>query len=242
MPAMLQPRLAAFLDENGLEPCTGEGQLILKRTFSAAGTNRQFINGSPTTLNILASLGEWLVDIHGPHDHQSLLHQARQLAILDAYGGLNPLRAKFGQLLRRKNSLETEKQALIVDERTFAQQLDLLRFQVNEIKAAKLQPDEEAQTPGGVPARQQRGPPPPAQPDRSRAAQPRMIIPSCSKPEFWDGPCRSCTRSIRAQRRSLLCRSSPWPPTMSFNGRRRPTPIASRSTRSATRSWKTGST
>ena len=61
---------------------------MLKRTFTSAGTNRQFINGSPTTLNVLATLGEWLVDIHGPHEHQSLLHPARQLAILDAFGGL----------------------------------------------------------------------------------------------------------------------------------------------------------
>jgi DNA repair protein RecN (Recombination protein N) len=64
----LRARLDPFLDENGLEPCA-EDQLVLKRTFTNAGTNRQFINGSPTTLNVLASIGEWLVDMHGPHDH-----------------------------------------------------------------------------------------------------------------------------------------------------------------------------
>src|SRR3954469_650266 len=53
--------LITFLDENGLEPCE-EDQLVVKRTFSSSGTNRQFINGSPTTLNILAALGERLVD------------------------------------------------------------------------------------------------------------------------------------------------------------------------------------
>jgi len=79
--------LKSFFEENGLEPCEDQ-QLVLKRTFTSAGTNRQFINGSPTTLNILSSLGEWLVDIHGPHEHQSLLHPARQLAILDAFGKL----------------------------------------------------------------------------------------------------------------------------------------------------------
>src|SRR5688572_31875850 len=61
-----------LLAEHGLEPCEN-GQLILKRTFSGAGTNRQFVNGSLTTLAILARIGESLVDIHGPHDHQSLL-------------------------------------------------------------------------------------------------------------------------------------------------------------------------
>ena len=69
----LKAPLQSFLEENGLEPCE-DHQLVLKRTFTSAGTNRQFINGSPTTLNILAALGEWLVDIHGPHEHQSLLH------------------------------------------------------------------------------------------------------------------------------------------------------------------------
>src|SRR5579871_6346109 len=56
----LRAPLKSFLEANGLEPCE-ENQLVLKRTFTAAGANRQFINGSPTTLGILTSLGEWLV-------------------------------------------------------------------------------------------------------------------------------------------------------------------------------------
>lgn len=138
----LRAPLKSFLDENGLEPCD-DGQLVLKRTFTTAGTNRQFVNGSATTLNTLAELGEWLVDMHGPHDHQSLLHPAKQLAILDAFGGLESLRAQFGELVSQRAKLEEEKSALIVDEKTYAQQLDLLRFQVQEIEAARLQPDEE---------------------------------------------------------------------------------------------------
>ncbi len=142
--AKLRAPLKSFLDENGLEPCD-EHQLVLKRTFTSAGTNRQFVNGSPTTLNVLASIGEWLVDMHGPHDHQSLLHPAKQLAILDAFGGLEKDRLAFAELVERRAVLETEKSALIVDEKTYAQQLDLLRFQVKEIEAARLQPDEEEQ-------------------------------------------------------------------------------------------------
>jgi DNA repair protein RecN (Recombination protein N) len=138
----LRAPLKVFLQENGLEPCE-ENQLVLKRTFSANGTNRQFINGSPTTLNILASLGEWLVDMHGPHDHQSLLHPAKQLLILDAFGGLEKLRANFSERAQRHSAIEAEKSKLIVDEKTYAQQLDLLRFQVQEIFSAKLQADEE---------------------------------------------------------------------------------------------------
>ncbi len=134
--------LKSFLEENGLEPCE-EHQLVLKRTFTSAGTNRQFINGSATTLATLATIGEWLVDMHGPHDHQSLLHATKQLLILDAFGGLDQEREAFGELVRRRAVLEDEKSALIVDEKTYAQQLDLLRFQVQEISTARLQPDEE---------------------------------------------------------------------------------------------------
>jgi DNA repair protein RecN (Recombination protein N) len=140
----LKAPIKSFLEENGLEPCE-DNQLVLKRSFTSAGSNRQFINGSPTTLNVLSSLGEWLVDIHGPHEHQSLLHPARQLAILDAFGGLDGEREAFGELVRRRAALEAEKAALIVDEQTYAQQLDLLRFQVNEISAARLTPEEETQ-------------------------------------------------------------------------------------------------
>ena len=140
--AKLKAPLKSFLDENGVEPCE-DRQLVLKRTFTSAGTNRQFINGSATTLAVLAKLGEWLVDMHGPHDHQSLLHPGKQLAILDAFGNLEARREVFGELVQRRAALMAEKAALIIDERTYAQQLDLLRHQTNEIGAAKLTADEE---------------------------------------------------------------------------------------------------
>jgi DNA repair protein RecN (Recombination protein N) len=140
----LRTPLKKFLEANGLEPCE-DGQLVLKRTFSVNGTNRQFVNGSPTTLNTLAAIGEWLVDLHGPHDHQSLLHPAKQLLILDAFGCLEKEREAFGDLVRRRAALAAEKSALIVDEKNYAQQLDLLRFQVREIDGARLQPGEDGQ-------------------------------------------------------------------------------------------------
>ena len=142
--ATLKRELQRFLDENGLEPCE-ENQLVIKRVFTAAGTNKQFVNGSQTTLATLATLGEWLVDMHGPHEHQSLLQPAKQLAILDAFGKLEPKREEFAALVRERARVVTEKSALIVDEKTYAQQLDLLRFQVREIEGAKLQPGEDEQ-------------------------------------------------------------------------------------------------
>ena len=134
---------AKFLDDNGLEPCV-EGELILKRVFTTAGANRQFINGSPSTLQVLAALGRELVDMHGPHDHQSLLDPARQRDILDAFAGLKGLRGSFAELCGEVRKLDAEKAALIVDEREYARQLELLRFQSGEIAAAKIEPQEEA--------------------------------------------------------------------------------------------------
>jgi DNA repair protein RecN (Recombination protein N) len=138
----LNAPIAALLEENGLEPCEG-GHLILKRTVAASGTNRQFINGSPAPLSTLAAVGDWLVDLHGPHDHQSLLQPLKQLLLLDAFGGLGEHREAFAALVRRATDLEEAKRGLIVDETTYAARLDLLRFQIRELTDARLDPEEE---------------------------------------------------------------------------------------------------
>ena len=131
-----------YLDSSGLEPCESK-QLLLKRVFTASGANRQFVNGSPTSLSMLSSIGEWLVDIHGPHDHQSLLKVSRQLEILDAYGGLEEQRKEFALNVDCLSDLENRKAELIVDEDAYERELDLLRFQVDEIESAQLNEDEE---------------------------------------------------------------------------------------------------
>lgn len=138
----LRAPLGDFLERAGLDPCE-DGQLVLKRAFTVSGSNRQFVNGSPATLVHLAGIGEWLVDIHGPHEHQSLLHAASQLEILDAFGKLEPEREVLGGFVGRRAALEDRKAALVGDERSCAQQLDLLRFQAGEIEAARLQAGEE---------------------------------------------------------------------------------------------------
>ncbi len=134
--------LAAFLEEHGLEPCE-ENRLVIRRQFNTSGTNRQFINGSATTLSVLGSLGEWLVDMHGPHDHQSLFHPTRQLALLDAFGHLDSLREEHGVPVRKLSELRQSMAELVIDERTYVQQMDLLRHQVEEIRQARLKEDEE---------------------------------------------------------------------------------------------------
>jgi DNA repair protein RecN (Recombination protein N) len=134
-------KLNAQLEQAGVE--TGDGELILKRTFTAGGSNRQFINGSPTTLGVLKNLGDELVDLHGPHDHQSLLSPDKQLALLDAFAhagaAADEYRAHFAQLQK----LRAEYDALNTAETAREQELSLLRHQVGEITAAQLIPGEE---------------------------------------------------------------------------------------------------
>ena len=79
--------LNAELTECGVEPCEG-GELVLRRVVRAEGAGQHWVNGSPVTLQVLKRIGDLLVDIHGPHDHQSLLIPESQLDILDSYGHL----------------------------------------------------------------------------------------------------------------------------------------------------------
>ena len=136
------PGLNAELEELGVEPCE-DAQLILKRVFSTAGTNRQFINGSPTTLAVLKQLGDGLVDLHGPHDHQSLLSNDKQLGLLDAFAGCDALRAKFAEHFRTLNVLTAQHAGLSSNEAALERELDLLRHQVQEIESAQLRAGEE---------------------------------------------------------------------------------------------------
>ncbi len=129
------------LEEAGVE--RSEGELLVKRSFSATGANRQFINGSPSTLSTLKNLGDELVDLHGPHDHQSLLSPDRQLALLDGFARAEEILREYGEPYRRLQKLEADQAGLSTAESAREQELDLLRHQANEISSANLSATEE---------------------------------------------------------------------------------------------------
>src|SRR5947208_7878263 len=133
----LNPQLV----EAGIEP--SESDLIIKRSFSVAVGTRQFINGSPTTLSILKKLGDELVDLHGPHDHQSLLSPETQLSLLDSFARAQEQLDEFRKHYRQLQTLLAEHTALNSAETAPEHELDLLRHQINEIRSAKLVADEE---------------------------------------------------------------------------------------------------
>ena len=135
-------KLDAQLDTHGLEICD-EGNLIVKRSFTQAGSNRQFVNGSPTTVAVLKQLGDLLVDLHGPHDHQSLLSAERQLDLLDAFSHAVGTRRSYEEIWRRLGSLREEHASLATNEAAVDRELELLRHQTDEIQSADLRTDEE---------------------------------------------------------------------------------------------------
>src|SRR5438034_9602981 len=134
-------KLNPQLVEAGVERC--ENDLIIKRSFSASAGTRQFINGSPTTLSILKNLGDDLVDLHGPHDHQSLLSPETQLGLLDSFARAQEQLDEYRKHYRQLQALIAEHAALNTAETAREQELDLLRHQTNEIKSANLVAGEE---------------------------------------------------------------------------------------------------
>jgi len=119
----------AILEEGGLPPCS-----------IGTSTNRQFINDSPVTITLLKKIGEHLVDLHGPHDHQSLLSQERQLAMLDAYATTDSILTEYRSAYRNWREKSQELEEIQNAENASEQELELLRYQLDEIQSAKLTP------------------------------------------------------------------------------------------------------
>jgi len=134
--------IISLLNEQGIEANPGE-DLIVRRVLSAAGKNKVYINGSLANLNTLAALGAGLADIHGQHEHQSLLSLERQLELLDSFGGLEGLRDEVAVEYRRLNDIRARCGELEAGERDRAQREELLRYQKNEIESSMLKPGED---------------------------------------------------------------------------------------------------
>jgi DNA repair protein RecN (Recombination protein N) len=117
--------------------------LLLCREISAAGKNRCLVNDQVITLGMLDSIGNCLVDLHGQHEHQSLLQAKEQLNILDDFGALIEQRKEVGQTYASLRQLELELEELNHHEQERNHFLDLYEFQVKEIKDANLELGEE---------------------------------------------------------------------------------------------------
>ena len=123
------------LEEAGME--AGD-ELLLKRVVSREGRNKVYINGSPATLGMLASLGETLVNICGQREHQVLLDADNHIDILDAFGGLMPLRNEFLSLYTEWQELKKQLRGLEAKNNEKIEKEELLRFQLDEIEKSDV--------------------------------------------------------------------------------------------------------
>lgn len=129
-----------LLEEAGVPPCE-DGELLLRRSITATG-NRQFINNSPVTLQLLRKVAGGLVDMHHPEAHRSLTSQERQLDLLDAYAENAPLISAYNAAYRTWLDARAAYRELQESEMANERELDFLRHQVQEIESAGFSADE----------------------------------------------------------------------------------------------------
>ncbi|MDO8444745.1 MAG: DNA repair protein RecN [Deltaproteobacteria bacterium] len=132
--------LSEKLIEMGIE---GDDTLVIKRTVSASGKNKVFINGSMATIAMLSDIGEFLVDIHGQHEHQTLFKVERHIDVIDEYAAVGPLREEMAGVYSELNRIKNELESLKVSEADKEKRLDVLKFQSDEIGKASLKENEE---------------------------------------------------------------------------------------------------
>ncbi len=135
------PKLGVQLDDLGVE--AEDGLLILRREVAAVGRNRAWINESPTTARTVGELGRSLVDLHGQHEHQTLLRKDTQRHILDAFGEAEEDASAVEEAYEELGRLEAKLRELQDHRRELASRVDFLRFQMRELEEADVQSGEE---------------------------------------------------------------------------------------------------
>lgn len=121
------------------------GTLIVAREMSRGGRSVGRVNGRAVPVSFLRELGEMLVDLHGQHEHQSLLRAAYQLELLDYYGGEKTAGAVklVETLFRKRQELQERLAELGRDRAERERRMEILTFQIEKIREARLEPDEE---------------------------------------------------------------------------------------------------
>ncbi|MBP1653652.1 MAG: repair protein RecN, partial [Bacteroidetes bacterium] len=135
-------RLTAFLRSCAMDPTD---ELIVRREISRRGQSRCFVNDSPVTLAVLKQIGEFLVDLHGQHEHQSLLRPETHIAMLDESGGLEDIVGEYQQALGRMRSAASELADLRKREQQLMEKREFTAFQLAEIDAVAPHVGEEGE-------------------------------------------------------------------------------------------------
>ena len=130
-----------ILEENDID--VEDGTVIITRQVTKEGKSVARINGMVVTLNILREISDRLINIHGQHDNQALLTPIRHITFLDAYADNEEYINRYKDILSKKREIEKKISSLEMDEQEKMQRIDLLEYQVNEIKKASLEKGEE---------------------------------------------------------------------------------------------------
>jgi len=133
------PTLQAWLRDNEL---VADDELLLRRVVDVGGRSRAWINGTPATVQQLRTVGEWLVDIHGQHAHQSLLRADAQRQLLDAHAGLNELASTVATAWRRWREADLAWRQAMSGAEVLQREREQLDWQVRELEALALADDE----------------------------------------------------------------------------------------------------
>ncbi len=126
----MNKKVKKLLDENEIDFFP---ELILRREISVKGSNRCFVNDTPVPLTIIKEIGNLLVDLHGQHEHQSLLRTDTHINFLDEFGTPDELLAEYGKHFQQLSSLTKELNSLKEKENILREKKDLYSFQINEI-------------------------------------------------------------------------------------------------------------
>ncbi|MFC3882856.1 DNA repair protein RecN [Bacillus songklensis] len=124
-----------------------DGMVVLRRDITINGKSVCRVNGKLVTLATLREIGQTLIDIHGQHEHQDLMNEDRHLSLLDQYGGarIDQALTEYQALFEKYMSLKKQLDKLTENEQQMAHRLDLIQFQLEEIRAANLTPNEDHQ-------------------------------------------------------------------------------------------------
>ena len=137
------PEVRAWMSEQGTE--AEQDTIIIRRVVKRNGKGAIYVQSAPFTLAALRELTAMLFDLHGQHEHQSLLNPDNHRRLLDHYGAVTPEVTEFSTLYSKLLSQRDEHSSLIAEQRERERKVELLEYAIEEIEAAKLKKGEEEQ-------------------------------------------------------------------------------------------------
>lgn len=120
-----------------------DNECTITREVTENGSGNARINGKPVSISLLREISPYLINIHGQHSNQALLNEENHILYLDAFADDTKEIEEYSVLYKKANDIKAKILSLTKDEREKARRIEMLKFQINEIKSAQLKPNEE---------------------------------------------------------------------------------------------------